>query len=96
VKAFDRAAIQFTKLYWQKTEICGVIYKSNLQENVMPATKPYVSIENVVASASVDQPIDLTDVTKKFPDTEWHPEQFPGLVFRLKSPKTATLIFRSG
>jgi len=43
----------------------------------MPATKPLVSIENVVASASVDQPIDLTDVTKKFPDTEWHPEQFP-------------------
>ena len=62
----------------------------------MPQTKPYVSIENVVASASVDQPIDLTDVTKKFPDTEWHPDQFPGLVFRLKSPKTATLIFRSG
>ena len=62
----------------------------------MPATKPHVSIENVVASASVDQPIDLTDVTKKFPDTEWNPEQFPGLVFRLKSPKTATLIFRSG
>jgi len=62
----------------------------------MPATKPLVSIENVVASASVDQPIDLTDVTKKFPDTEWNPEQFPGLVFRLKSPKTATLIFRSG
>ena len=62
----------------------------------MPETKPHVSIENVVASASVDQPIDLTDVTKKFPDTEWHPDQFPGLVFRLKSPKTATLIFRSG
>ena len=62
----------------------------------MPQTKPYVSIENVVASASVDQPIDLTDVTKKFPDTEWHPDQFPGLVFRLKLPKTATLIFHSG
>ena len=62
----------------------------------MPATRPHVSIENVVASASVDQPIDLTDVTKKFPETEWNPEQLPGLVFRLKSPKTATLIFRSG
>jgi len=59
-------------------------------------TKPIVSIENVVASASVDQAIDLADVTKKFPDTEWHPDQFPGLVFRLTSPKTATLIFRSG
>ena len=62
----------------------------------MTQTKPIVSIENVVASASVDQAIDLADVTKKFPDTEWHPDQFPGLVFRLASPKTATLIFRSG
>ena len=55
-----------------------------------------ISIENVVASASVDQKIDLNEITKKFPDTEYHPEQFPGLVFRLKSPKTATLIFSSG
>ena len=62
----------------------------------MAQTKPIVSIENVVASASVDQAIDLKDVTKKFPETEWHPDQFPGLVFRLQSPKTATLIFRSG
>ncbi len=62
----------------------------------MPQTKPIVSIENVVASASVDQKIDLIEVTEKFPDTEYHPEQFPGLVFRLKTPKTATLIFRTG
>ncbi len=62
----------------------------------MPQTKPIVSIENVVASASVDQKIDLIDLQKKFPDTEYHPEQFPGLVFRLKTPRTATLIFRTG
>lgn len=62
----------------------------------MPQTKPIVSIENVVASASVDQRLDLNEITKKFPDTEYHPEQFPGLVFRIKSPKTATLIFSSG
>ncbi|MFQ5573864.1 MAG: TATA-box-binding protein [Nitrosopumilaceae archaeon] len=62
----------------------------------MPQTKPIISIENVVASASVDQRIDLNEVTEKFPDTEYHPEQFPGLVFRLKTPRTATLIFRTG
>ena len=62
----------------------------------MPQTKPMISVENVVASASVDQKIDLNEITRKFPDTEYHPEQFPGLVFRLKSPKTATLIFSSG
>jgi len=62
----------------------------------MPHTKPLISIENVVASATIDQKLDLKDIQKKFPDTEWHPEQFPGLVFRLKIPRTATLIFRTG
>jgi len=59
-------------------------------------TKPIIDIVNVVASASVDQKLDLGVITKKFPDTEWNPEQFPGLVFRLRNPKTATLIFRTG
>jgi transcription initiation factor TFIID TATA-box-binding protein len=62
----------------------------------MPQTKAIVSIENVVASASINQRVDLNQITKNFPDVEYHPEQFPGLVFRLKTPKTATLIFSSG
>ena len=62
----------------------------------MAQSKPIVSIENVVASATIEQRLDLDDVTKKFPDIEWNPEQFPGAVFRLKNPKTATLLFRTG
>src|ERR687892_350951 len=62
----------------------------------MPQTKPIVSIENVVASATVNQTVNLNLITQIFPDVEYHPDQFPGLVFRLKSPKTATLIFSSG
>ena len=62
----------------------------------MPQTKPMVSVENVVASADVMQKMDLNDITRKFPDVEYHPDSFPGLVFRLKTPKTATLIFSSG
>ena len=59
----------------------------------MPQTKPIVSIENVVASATINQTVNLNQITQIFPDVEYHPDQFPGLVFRLKSPKTATLIF---
>jgi len=67
-----------------------------LKKPTMPQTKPIVSVENVVASADVMQKMDLNDITRKFPDVEYHPDQFPGLVFRLKIPKTATLIFTSG
>jgi len=62
----------------------------------MPQTKPIIAIVNVVASASIKEQLDLNEIAKKFPDTEYHPEQFPGLVFRLKVPKTATLVFRTG
>jgi len=55
-----------------------------------------VSVENVVASATLSQTIDLLSVAKAYPDIEYRPKQFPGLVFRLKKPKTATLIFHSG
>ena len=62
----------------------------------MPQTKPMISIENVVASATVNQTVNLNLITQIFPDVEYHPDQFPGLVFRLRNPKTATLIFSSG
>jgi len=62
----------------------------------MTRTRPIISIENVVASATIEQRLDLKDITKKFPDVEWRPELFPGAVFRLRSPKTATLLFRTG
>lgn len=62
----------------------------------MPYTKPLISIENVVASATINQRLDLKDIQKKFPDVEWNPDQFPGAVFRLRNPKTATLLFSTG
>jgi len=49
-----------------------------------------------VTSATLNQRIDLNAVVKGYPGVEYRPEQFPGLVFRLKRPKTATLIFNSG
>jgi len=62
----------------------------------MARTRPIISIENVVASATINQKLDLKDITKKFPDVEWNPKLFPGAVFRLKNPKTATLLFSTG
>ncbi len=62
----------------------------------MKAGKVSVKIENIVASADLNQRVDLNAVVKGCPRVEYRPEQFPGLVFRLKRPKTATLIFNSG
>jgi len=62
----------------------------------MPKTKAVIHIQNVVAAAALNQKVDLNAVVKSYPGVEYRPEQFPGLVFRLKRPKTATLIFSSG
>jgi len=55
-----------------------------------------VKVVNVVASATLRQRVNLDLVAKGFPSAEFPSERFPGLVFRLKKPKTATLIFSSG
>jgi transcription initiation factor TFIID TATA-box-binding protein len=62
----------------------------------MPKTKAVIDIQNVVSAATLKQKVDLNAVVKSLPGVEYRPEQFPGLVFRLKRPKTATLIFNSG
>jgi len=58
--------------------------------------KALTEIQNVVASATLGQDLDLSSIVRAFPGVEYRPESFPGLVFRLKKPKTATLVFRSG
>jgi len=55
-----------------------------------------VQIQNVVAVAVLDQKLDLLSIVKAFRNVEYRPKKFPGLVFRLKQPKTSTLIFGSG
>ena len=62
----------------------------------MPRVDASIRIENVVGTGTLNQRIDLNAVVKGNPGVEYRPEQFPGLVFRLKRPKTATLIFNSG
>jgi transcription initiation factor TFIID TATA-box-binding protein len=55
-----------------------------------------VSIENVVASTGIGQELDLESLSMDLTGSEYDPDQFPGLVYRLQEPKSASLIFRSG
>ena len=55
-----------------------------------------VTIQNIVASVTTGEVINLLEVSRAFPEAEYRPKVFPGLCLRLKEPKTATLIFNSG
>ena len=58
--------------------------------------EPSYKIENIVATVTLDQTLDLYAIEASIPNVEYNPDQFPGLVFRLEEPKVTALIFKSG
>ena len=55
-----------------------------------------IEIVNIVVSSGLEKDIPLEKMAATLPNTEYNPEQFPGLVLRIKDPKTSALIFSSG
>jgi len=58
--------------------------------------KTEIKIQNIVATTNLEVAIPLVKLAETLPNTEYNPEQFPGLVMRIKEPKTSALIFSSG
>ncbi|WP_288046795.1 TATA-box-binding protein [Methanothermococcus sp.] len=56
---------------------------------------PEVNVQNTVATADLGIEPNLDDIST-LEGTEYEPEQFPGLVYRLSDPKVVVLIFGSG
>jgi len=59
-------------------------------------TEPKVKVQNIVASVNFGRKFDLDHIARSFDNTEYEPEVFPGLVFRLDDPKAVLLLFVSG
>ena len=55
-----------------------------------------IRIENVVASTKLADSFDLNKIVVEFEDAEYNKKKFPGLVYRVKDPKAAFLVFTSG
>ena len=53
-------------------------------------------IQNIVATTSLEEKVSLTKLARTQPNTEYNPDTFPGLVLRIKKPKSAVLVFSSG
>ena len=58
--------------------------------------KIIINIENVVATSSLNQRIDIQKVLTQFPDSKYNPEKFPGAIIRLSNPRSVILVFKSG
>jgi transcription initiation factor TFIID TATA-box-binding protein len=72
------------------------IIKSLEKINIKITIKPEIKIQNIVASGSVGMDLNLNTLAMKLPNTEYEPEQFPGLVYKLEEAKATFLLFSNG
>lgn len=66
------------------------------QKKISRKSKSNYQIQNIVATASLEKPVPLVKLARTIPNTEYNPKTFPGLVLRVKEPKSAVLVFSSG
>jgi transcription initiation factor TFIID TATA-box-binding protein len=55
-----------------------------------------IKVQNIVASVVTNETFDLNMISKNLVGSEYSPQKFPGLIYRLKDPKIAILVFTSG
>ncbi len=59
-------------------------------------SNPEITIQNIVASGDLHTFIDLNMAAIVMENAMYEPEVFPGLIYRMKEPKTVFLIFSTG
>ena len=64
--------------------------------NITITVTPEINIQNMVASGSIGMDLNLNTLAMKLDNTEYEPEQFPGLVFKLAKAKATFLLFSNG
>jgi transcription initiation factor TFIID TATA-box-binding protein len=57
---------------------------------------PGIEVQNMVASGDVGGKLNLNEIIFKFENTEYDPEQFPGLVYKLPNSHITFLLFGTG
>ena len=59
-------------------------------------SNPVITVQNIVASGDLHTFIDLNMAAIVMENAMYEPEVFPGLIYRMKDPKTVFLIFSTG
>ncbi len=64
--------------------------------NVNITAKPKITVQNIVASGTINLKLNLNFLALEMENTEYEPEQFPGLVYKLIKPNATFLLFSNG
>ncbi len=85
-----------TKSIAQVKEVIQQVIKQLRKINVIVTDKPKITVQNIVASGSIDLNLNLNLLSLELENTEYEPEQFPGLVYKLEDPTATFLLFSNG
>tara|TARA_Y100000310_G_C20612604_1_gene778824 strand:- start:31 stop:582 length:552 start_codon:yes stop_codon:yes gene_type:complete len=85
-----------TKSVSQVKEVINAVIKQLAKIGVKVTDKPKITVQNIVASGSIDLKLNLNVLALKLENTEYEPEQFPGLVYKLVDPTATFLLFSNG
>ena len=69
---------------------------NEVQKNVTIKERVSYKIVNLVATSSLNKQIDLFNAAVTLDNIEYEPEQFPGAIVRLFTPKLTMLLFKNG
>ncbi|MEM3096863.1 MAG: TATA box-binding protein, partial [Nitrososphaerota archaeon] len=72
------------------------VVKALKKEDFLIKEEPQIEIQNIVASIDLHGRIDLERAAAILENVMYEPEQFPGLIFRMQTPKVVILMFASG
>ena len=72
------------------------IIKSLEKIGIKITIDPEINIQNIVAAGTVGMDLNLNTLAMKLENTEYEPEQFPGLVYKLPEAKATFLLFSNG
>lgn len=85
-----------TKSVTQVREVIVQVIKQLKKVNVYITKKPKITVQNIVASGSIDLKLNLNLLALELENAEYEPEQFPGLVYKLEDPTATFLLFSNG
>jgi len=85
-----------TKSIAQVKEVIEQVIKTLRKINVNVTEKPKITVQNIVASGSINMMLNLNYLSLELENTEYEPEQFPGLVYKLENPTATFLLFSNG
>ncbi len=85
-----------TKSTAQVREVVNAVMKKLRKVKINVRGKPRINVQNIVASGSVGMNLDLNRLAIELENTEYEPEQFPGLVYKLPAINATFLLFSNG